>query len=296
MTRIQANLTLLVTAAIWGAGFVAQDTAMETMGPLWFVGLRFLVAFLIALPLALREHRQVTAPFAPREALTYAMIGLALFCGAVTQQFGLLTTSVTNSSFLTGLYVIIVPVLSVVFLRKLPHWIIWPAAVLALAGIYYLSGGELSRMTAGDLLTIVCAFFWGTQVLLVGIFAPGSDRPMALSAIQFLVCGLGGIFLAFALEPITWNGFVEAIPEILYAGIFSSGIAFILQVIGQRWTTAPQAAIFLSSESLFGALFGAMLLGERIGFLGYIGCALIFAAMILVEIVPEITKSRTSRA
>jgi drug/metabolite transporter (DMT)-like permease len=296
MTRLQANLVLLLTAAIWGAGFVAQDTAMEHMGPLWFVGLRFLVAFFVALPLALRENRRATQPFARREMATFFMIGLALFFGATTQQFGLLTTSVTNSSFLTGLYVIIVPLLSVIFLRKLPHWIIWPAAIMAVTGIYYLSGGSLAELAPGDLLTIVCACFWAIQVLLVGIFAPGSERPMALSAIQFLVCGLGGIACAIVFEPITLEGIRAALPEILYAGLFSSGIAFILQIIGQRWTSAPQAAIFLSSESLFGALFGALLLGERIGVMGYVGCGLIFLAMILVEIVPELTKSKYARA
>lgn len=296
MTRLQANLILLVTAAIWGAGFVAQDTAMEHMGPLWFVGLRFLVAFFVALPLALRENKRATQPFARREMATFFMIGLALFFGATTQQFGLLTTSVTNSSFLTGLYVIIVPLLSVVFLRKMPHWIIWPAAIMAVTGIYYLSGGSISELAPGDFLTIVCACFWAIQVLLVGIFAPGSERPMALSAIQFLVCGVGGLACAIVFEPITFEGIRAALPEILYAGLFSSGIAFILQIIGQRWTTAPQAAIFLSSESLFGALFGALLLGERIGMMGYVGCGLIFLAMILVEIVPELTKSKYARA
>lgn len=291
MTRIQANLLLLLTAAIWGAGFVAQNQAMETMGPLWFVGTRFLVAFFVALPLAIFEDRRVQEPFRSREALTFFAIGLALLAGATTQQFGLLTTTVTNSSFLTGLYVIIVPLMSVIFLRKMPHWIIWPAAILAVSGIYFLSGGQLSSLTTGDLLTVVCAFFWGLQVLLVGIFAPGSRRPMALSAIQFLVCGLGGLLMAIVFEPVSLDGVIQALPEILYAGVFSSGVAFILQVIGQRWTTAPQAAIFLSSESLFGALFGAILLGERIGLMGYVGCGMIFVAMIIVEVVPELRKN-----
>jgi drug/metabolite transporter (DMT)-like permease len=292
MSRLQANLILLLTAAIWGAGFVAQDMAMDNVGPLWFVGLRFGVAFLVALPLAIREHRRVKAPFAVREIWIFTLIGAALLIGATTQQFGLLTTTVTNSSFLTGLYVIIVPVMSVLFLRRMPHWIIWPAALMALSGIYFLSGGELSSLKVGDLLTIICAVFWAIQVLLVGIFAPGSERPMALSAIQFLVCSIGGLALGLALEPIDVSSIGAALPEILYAGIFSSGVAFILQVIGQRWTTPPQAAIFLASESLFGALFGAILLGERIGMIGYVGCGLIFVAMILVEIVPELARAQ----
>lgn len=292
MTRIQANLVLLLTAAIWGAAFVSQNLAMESMGPYWFVGLRFLIGFVVVLPFAIRENRRASARLSRRDIVAFCVIGLALLGGAVTQQLGMLTTSVTNTSFLTGLYVIIVPVLSIVFLRKTPHWIIWPAAAMALAGIYYLSGGQLSSLKIGDFWVIACALFFAIQMLLVGIFVSDSARPLGLSAIQFLVCGVGAIAIAVFVEPVSWSGIMDAGPEILYAGILSSGVAYTLQVVGQRWTTAPQAAIFLASESLFGALFGALLLGERITPMGYVGCGLIFAAMVAVEIVPEITKSR----
>jgi drug/metabolite transporter (DMT)-like permease len=293
MTRIQANLVLLLTAAIWGAAFVSQNLAMQSMGPFWFVGLRFLIGFLVVLPFAIRENRTASTPLTRSNVIAFCVIGLALLGGAVTQQIGMQTTTVTNTSFLTGLYVIVVPVLSVIFLRKVPHWIIWPAALMALAGIYYLSGGKLSSLRVGDFWVIACAVFFGSQVLLVGVLMSNSDRPLALSAIQFLVCGLGATAIAAAIEPVTWTGIMAAGPEILYTGVVSSGIAYTLQVIGQRWTTAPQAAIFLAGESLFGALFGSLMLGERMTSIGYIGCGLIFAAMILVEIVPELTKSRS---
>jgi drug/metabolite transporter (DMT)-like permease len=290
MTRIQANFILVVTAAIWGAAFVSQNLAMAHMGPYWFVAIRFLIGFLVVLPFAIRENRRAETPLNRRDLGAFAVIGIALLGGAVSQQIGMLTTSVTNASFLTGLYVVIVPVLSVILLRRMPHWIIWPAAAMALAGIFYLSGGELSRLVVGDFWMILCALCFGVQVLLVGMFVGGSNRPLGLSATQFLVAGLGALSIAILAEPITWDGLLAAGPHILYAGVVSSGIAYTLQVVGQRWTTAPQAAIFLASESLFGALFGALLLGERISLVGYAGCALIFAAMILVEIVPEITK------
>jgi drug/metabolite transporter (DMT)-like permease len=248
------------------------------------------------LPFAIREDRKASAPLTRRDLAAFCVIGLALLGGAVTQQIGMLTTTVTNASFLTGLYVIIVPVLSVIFLRRIPHWIIWPSALMALAGIYYLSGGQLSSLKAGDFWVIACAVFFGTQVLLVGVFVANSARPLTLSAVQFLVCGLGSLAIALFVEEISWNGFVAALPEILYAGIISSGVAYTLQVVGQRWTTAPQAAIFLASESLFGAFFGALLLGERITVTGYVGCALIFISMILVEIVPELTKTKLRQA
>lgn len=292
MTRIQANLILLLTAAIWGAAFVSQKEAMTSMGPLWFVGIRFFIGFLVVLPFAIREHGRASTPLTPRSTLAYSLCGLALLLGAITQQIGMQTTTVTNASFLTGLYVIIVPVLTVLVLRRLPHWIVWPAALLALAGIFYLAGGKLSALVTGDFWIIVCAFCFGTQVLLVGIFMSGSDRPLTLSAVQFLVTGVAALAIAAVIEPISWGGIVEAAPHLLYSGIVSSGIAYTLQVVGQRWTTAPQAAIFLASESLFGAFFGALILGERIPLLGYFGCGLIFLAMLLVELVPELTKRR----
>jgi drug/metabolite transporter (DMT)-like permease len=292
MTRIQANLILLVTAAIWGAAFVSQNLAMKSMGPLWFVGIRFVIGFLVVLPFAIREHGRARTPLNGRALAAYGLCGVALLAGAISQQIGMLTTTVTNASFLTGLYVIIVPVLSVVVLRRLPHWIVWPAAAMALAGIFYLAGGRLSALVIGDFWIILCALCFGSQVLLVGMFMAGSDRPLALSAVQFLVTGTAALVVAAFVEPLTWTGIIEAAPHLLYSGIVSSGIAYTLQVVGQRWTTAPQAAIFLASESLFGAFFGALILGERISLLGYIGCALIFLAMILVEIVPELTKKR----
>lgn len=294
MTRLQANLLLLLAGAIWGAGFVAQSTAMQAIGPLWFIGLRFAIATLVAAPLALREHRVSVAPLHKGSILQFVWVGLALLGGAVTQQLGLLTTSVTNSGFLTGLYVVMVPLLTVIFLRKAPHWIIWPAALMATGGTFLLSGGSLSLLNGGDGLTIVCALFWAVQVMLVGIFVARSSRPMALSAVQFAVCTLGGCLLGLVFEPLSLNAVRAALPEILYAGLLSSGVAFILQVVAQRYTTAPQAAIFLSSEALFAALFGALLLGETITPLGYLGCAIIFLAMLMVEIVPEIIRSRNT--
>ncbi len=293
VTRIQANLFLLLSGAIWGAGFVAQSTAMDSIGPLWFIGLRFAIATAVAAPLALWEHRKAEQPMPKSSIRNFLWIGLALFAGAVTQQLGLLTTTVTNSGFLTGLYVVFVPMLTVIFLRRKPHWIIWPAAGMAVLGIFLLSGGKLAGLNSGDFLTIVCAVFWALQVMLVGIFVGRSGRPMLLSMVQFSVCAVLGCAAGAIFEPLDLTAVANALPEILYAGFFSSGIGFICQVVGQRYTTAPQAAIFLSSEALFAALLGVLLLGETITPVGYIGCAVIFAAMLIAEIVPELTKPKS---
>lgn len=296
MSRIQANLLLLLAAAIWGGGFVAQSTAMKSIGPFWFIGLRFAVATIVVLPFVWMENRKTTQPLTPRNWLSFLLIGIALFGGAATQQLGLLTTTVTNSSFITGLYVVFVPLIAVIFLRRAPHWIIWPAALMALGGIYLLSGGSFSRLTIGDFLTVICALFWAAQITLAGAAVNETGRPLGISAMQFAVTAVLALAVAAAIEPISMAAIRSALGEILYVGIFSSGLAFALQVIGQRYTTAPQAAIFLSSEALFGASLGALLLGETIGPIGYAGCALMFAAMLTVELVPEIGRRRSPAA
>ena len=287
-------MLLLAVAAIWGFAFVMQAQSMDAIGPLWFVGLRFLIATLVTLPMAIMEHRKAGAPLGHRNIIGFSVIGLALFLGSAVQQFGLMTTTVTNSGFLTALYVVIVPFLSLIFLRKIPHWVIWPAALLAFFGIFLLSGGHMAGFSNGDLLTIVSAGFFAVQLLLIGLLVGDSGRPMALCLFQFAICGLAGILLASLLEPIDLARVMTRWHEIIFVGVFSSGFGFIGQVIGQRYTTAPQAAIFLCSESLFAALFGALLLGESISAVGYIGCAMIFCALIAVEILPELTKNRAN--
>ncbi|MEF0938703.1 DMT family transporter [Rhizobium sp. BR 362] len=296
MTRIQANLVLLLAAAIWGGGFVAQSTAMKAIGPFWFIGLRFAVATIVVLPFVWMENRKAEKPLTRRNWLSFFLIGVALFGGAATQQIGLLTTTVTNSSFITGLYVVFVPLIAVVFLRRPPHWIVWPAALIALGGIYLLSGGSFSRLTVGDFLTVVCALFWAAQITLAGSSVSETRRPLGISAVQFAVTAVAALAVAVIAEPISIADIQGALGEILYVGIFSSGLAFVLQVIGQRYTTAPQAAIFLSSEALFGASLGSLLLGETMGPFGYAGCGLMFTAMLAVELVPELVRRRSVEA
>lgn len=295
MNRKKANLLLLLAGAVWGMGFVAQSTAMDAIGPMLFVGLRFALAFLVVLPFALLETRRAKTGLAAADMTGFVWIGLLLFAAMAVQQVGLLTTTVTNAGFLTGLYVIFVPILMVVFLRRFPHPVIWPGALLALAGIWLLSGGDLSALNTGDALVILCALFWACQVLLIGIYGARSGRPLTLSAIQFAICAVLGLVAGALTEPVAWNAIVEATPEILYAGVFSSGLAFTLQVIGQRYTSSAQAAIFLSSEALFAALFGAVFLGERIAAAGYLGCLFIFVAMLAVEIVPATIGRRSGK-
>ena len=290
MNRATANALLLVTGAVWGMGFVAQSTAMEAIGPVFFTGLRFLTAALAVAPLALWEMRRARAAgqraLSPAQWRNFSLLGTILFASLAAQQIGLLTTTVTNSGFLTGTYVVLVPIIGVVLLREFPHPVVWPAAAVTLAGILLLAGGRLDRLTEGDLWTLACAVLWAFHVIALGRFVRDASRPFTLAFTQFLVCGLIGVALAPALEPVSPGLIVAAAPEIAFAGIVSGGIAFTLQAVAQRHTTAPQAAIFMSTEAPFAALFGALLLAERVPAVGLLGCALILVAILAVELVP----------
>jgi len=294
MSQWSANLLLLLAGALWGMGFVSQQVAMDSVGPFTFIAFRFAVASLLVLPFAVRECRIGAGALPSLQGIhwvQFAIIGLCLFGGMATQQIGLLTITVTSSGFLTGLYVVFTPLLSVALLRKWPHRIVWPAALLSFAGIFLLSGGDFSALQKGDFLTIISALFWAIQLVLIAQFVGRSQRPLTLSFVQFAVTSLLAASIAIVTETVNLPKLQGALFEILYSGIFATGIAFSLQVIGQRYTSAPQAAIFLSSESLFAALFGALILSERIGWLGLAGCGLIFSAMLLVELVPELQKN-----
>jgi drug/metabolite transporter (DMT)-like permease len=286
MPRHLANLLLLSAGAIWGAGFVAQSTAMDNLGPYLFIGLRFVVASVVLAPFAWLESRKAAQPVAPAHLGGFALAGLALFSGMALQQVGLTITTVTNSGFLTGLYVVFVPFITLLVMRQRLHPVIWPAALMTFIGIWMLAGGSLADLNAGDVLTIGCAVMWATQVILVGRFVGPSGRPLTLSFVQFSLAGVLGIGLGLAVEGFDLAAVIATLPEILFTGVIATGLAFTLQVIGQRYTTAPQAAIFLSTESLFAALFGAVILSEQIPALGYAGGLLIFMAILLAELGP----------
>jgi drug/metabolite transporter (DMT)-like permease len=286
MPRHLANLLLLSAGAIWGAGFVAQSTAMDNLGPYLFIGLRFVVASVVLAPFAWLESRKAAQPVAPAHLGGFALAGLALFSGMALQQVGLTITTVTNSGFLTGLYVVFVPFITLLVMRQRLHPVIWPAALMTFIGIWMLAGGSLADLNAGDILTIGCAVMWAIQVILVGRFVGPSGRPLTLSFVQFSLAGVLGIGLGLAVEGFDLAAVIATLPEILFTGVIATGLAFTLQVIGQRYTTAPQAAIFLSTESLFAALFGAVILSEQIPALGYAGGLLIFMAILLAELGP----------
>lgn len=305
MSRTTANLLLLCAGAIWGMGFVAQQTAMDDIGPMLFIALRFLLAGLAVTPFAIAEMKRKNVASMSAEILRYKgsffMVGLAFFLGMAFQQVGLIGTSVTNAGFLTALYVIIVPIVMVTILRVSQPFIIWPASMIALVGIYLLSGGNLAALNSGDILIIICALFWAGHVILTGRVGQKTDLPVTMATLQFFItaalafAGFGVATLFGLGETLpTLAQLKSATPEILYAGLFAGGLGFTLQAVGQRYTSESAAAVLISTESLFAAMFGAFFLSERLATLGYVGCGLIFVAILMVELMPR--KANTAQA
>ena len=289
MTSRLANLLLLFAGAIWGMGFVAQQTAMQDIGPMAFIGLRFLLASSVLLPFAFAEHWNTERKLSTPDLLKFIPVGVVFFGAVALQQYGIMTTSVTNAGFLTALYVVLVPLAMLIILRERQTLAVWPASILALTGIYLLSDGQFSSLNSGDWLTILCAVFWAFHVILTGKVGAVTGAPVRMATVQFAICGLLGLTgywltpLAGPAEPaLNWQIISAAGPEILYASLIAGGLAFTLQAVGQQHTKEATAAIMLSTESLFAALFGTLLLGEQLSLIGYLGCALIFASLLLV--------------
>jgi drug/metabolite transporter (DMT)-like permease len=289
MNRLQANLLLLLAAMIWGSSFVVQQIGTGELGTITFTGARFLVGALLVLPFAAKQYLRVHSAerrFIASDWLGMLLTGTVLFTAAALQQHGILRTTVTNSGFLTALYVPLVPVIGLLFLRRRVHFSIWPAAICCFLGTYILSGAQHVELVSGDLWVISSTIFWATHVILVGFLASRTRAPIVVAGLQFLVCGIIGIGLGILVESPNLVMFIEAGWGILYIGVFSVGMAFTLQVVGQRYTPAADAAIILSSETVFAALGGMIFLGERLSLLQLSGAGLILASILAVELLP----------
>jgi drug/metabolite transporter (DMT)-like permease len=284
---LRADLLMLITAMIWGSGFVAQTSGMDHIGPYLYTGLRFALGSLCLLPLLLRRSDAVKPePLMTRGLLLGGIVmGLALCTGINLQQVGLLFTSVTNAGFITGLYVIVVPLLGLLLGHKTGTGT-WLGAGLAVVGMFLLSVGDNFHVASGDWLQLIGAFVWGGHVILVGVFASRHDA-IRLAFLQFLTCSVISLILALIFEDIQLPSIIAAGPALLYGGVVAVGIGYTLQVVAQKDAIASHAAIILSLEAVFAAIAGALLLGESLHLKGYLGCALMLAGMLLAQLWPK---------
>lgn len=294
MERLKADLSLLLAAFIWGTAFVAQKSAVASIGPILFLGCRFLLSTLLLAPLAWMESRKRAEKLAPADWRLALMVGLSLFFGMAIQQIGIVTTSTTNAGFLTAIYTALVPVAAWVLLRNRPRLAIVAACAVSLAGAWLLEQGGTTPQSwgRGDVLILISDIGQAVQIILVERFLARHSRPLLLSFFQYAVITALSFPLAFAFETVSWDGISQVIPSILYAGILSGGVAFTLQIVAQRHTPAAEAAIIMSLESVFAALAGAWLFSERLGPTGLAGCALILGGVLLVQILPLLRRNR----
>lgn len=285
---VRSNALLMLTACIWGFAFVAQRVGMDFVGPFTYNGIRFALGSLSLLPLIVFLERQNTAtrrrPATDMKTLVAGsgLAGLALFIGASLQQVGLVYTTAGNAGFITGLYVVIVPIMGL-FWRQRPDTGTWVGAILAAWGMYFLSITEHFTIAFGDFLELIGAFFWAGHVLIIGWLSRRID-PLKLSVGQFAACSVLSLITAVIIEKITWGGIVQAAVPILYGGLLSVGVAYTLQVVAQQHAHSAHAAIILSLEAVFAAIGGWLLLGEVLTARGAIGCAMMLSGMLLSQL------------
>ncbi len=294
MTRLRADFLLLFAAAIWGLAFVYQKTAMTSVGPLTFIAARAIVATLALLPLAVIEHSRAGVPTRKlhQPSQTFGVLqagllaGLAFFIAAALQQFGLRTATATNGGFLTALYVVFTPPLAFLLRRASPGPAIIPAALLSALGTWMLGGSAFAALSTGDWLIAACAIFWALHVILAELGA-AFDRPVVFTCVQFATVGIAASIGASIFESVSLAALIAARTEILYVGILSSAGTFTILTLALRYAPASEAAIIISTESLFAALAGSILLGERLSPIAWLGAALIMAAVLLVQLAPR---------
>ena len=290
--RLRANALLTLTAMIWGFAFSAQRSGMDSLGPFAYNAARFALGALSVLPLLLASLRRPAAgpaakprPTAGRRAAYAAITGTVLFFGTSFQQAGLVTTTAGNAGFITCLYVVLVPIAGLAFGRR-SGLRIWIGAVVALIGLYVLGVDEGIRMTKGDRLELVGAFFWTAHILVVGRFGSLMDG-LELAAGQYLVCSALSLCGALAFEPAPFAGIAAAAVPILYGGIMSTGVAFTLQIYAQKTAHPAHASIIMSMESLFAAIGGSIILGESLTARLAVGGLLMLAGTVVSQIEPR---------
>ncbi len=284
---LTADFLLLMTAMIWGFAFVAQRVGMDYVGPFTFNAIRFALGSLSLLPLIwLLKKRQTATTTTGQQKKAVLLGGLltggALFAGASLQQAGMVYTTAGKAGFITGLYVVIVPLLGL-FWKQRPGLGTWLGAVMAAAGLYFLSITSEFTISIGDFLVLLSAFFWSGHVLLIGWLAPRTDV-LILAAVQFAICSLLSLMTALVIETITLTSIWQGIIPILYGGFCSVGIAYTLQIIAQRNAHPAHSAIIMSLEGLFAAIGGWLVLGEVLSLRGLFGCALMFTGMMFSQL------------
>ena len=297
--KILGNALLILTAMIWGTAFVFQRTGMESIEPITFNAARMALAAVavgaVSVVTAPAEKKRfagerITGPgeeqhraYNRNTLIGGICCGTFLAAASIFQQMGIVYTTAGKAGFITAMYMLLVPVIGTVFFHKRNSWIVWLAVLIGVAGMYLLCMTEGFRLTRGDTLVCICALLFSGHILCCDHFVQLGD-PIRISAIQFAACTVLSAIAAVILEQPTWDKIVSAAIPILYCGLISGGLGYTLQIIAQKFTDPTIASLLMSLESVFAVIAGALLLGERMSTRELMGCVVMFAAIVLVQI------------
>ncbi len=282
--RTGANLFMLLGAVVWGVAFVAQGNAMEHIGPFTLGAARFLLGAVVLLPVYLISKKRGAADDAPARDYIKAgvVVGTILFAGATLQQYGLVYSTAGKTSFITSLYMVMVPFAAHFIFKRRVGLRAFAAAFTALAGIFLLCASGGGGLNIGDVYTFVGAIFWAAQILAIEKYASGLDG-FKFAMCEFLTCSALSAVCMLLFESPTAEGVSAAAGLIAYCGVLSVGVGFTAQIICIKYTDPFAASVIMSCESVFGALAGWLLAGEEMTLRQIIGCALVFAAVVAAQ-------------
>ena len=293
-TNVKNSLILLLTATIWGIAFVAQSVGMDHVGPFTFLAVRSYIGAIVLLPCIwllnkINPKKEKNVSIEEKKASRKTLIiggiccGVCLMSASAFQQMGIQYTTVGRAGFITACYIILVPIISWIFLKKKCNPIIWAAVALSLVGLYLLCITDGFSIGKGDLLVLICSILFSLHILVIDHFSPLTDG-VKMSCIQFLVCGILSTIPALIFESPNIHDILQAWMPILYAGALSSGVAYTLQIIGQKGMNPTVASLILSLESCISVLAGWILLNQKLTIRELSGCVLMFAAIILAQL------------
>lgn len=295
--KLRGSIMLLMTAMIWGLAFVAQSDGMNYVGPFTYNASRTLLGGVVLIPvialfrLIPQKNKADTPKNAPlKTTITGGIVcGTVFFVASTLQQIGITMTTAGKAGFVTALYIVIVPIIGVIVYHKTTLKI-WICCVIAIAGFYFLCITEDFGVSTGDLLVLACAFFFAVHIMVIDRFNAKNTDGTLMSCIQFFTAGIMMLVCMFIFEQPDIDAVFAAWLPILYGGVMSCGIAYTLQILGQRHTEPTVATLIMSLESVFAALSGWLLLGESLSIKELCGCALVFIAVVLAQI--DIKKRR----
>ena len=289
MKKTLSFIALIICTFIWGTTFIAQDTGMDAIGPYTFNSVRFYVAFIVVMPFVFLERKKIRLFVKGNEKKFIKLmipVGLSLFFGTQLQQISLLYTDVANAAFFTIFYVPLVPIIVYFLFSEKIHWAIWPSAFACVIGGYFLTDFGNATVRLGDTLVLIGAVFWALHIIYIGRLVSEFDMPFLIAFLQNLVVATLSLFLALLFEEINLENIKLETFEILYAGVLSGGVAFVLQLFGQRNINPAPAAIIMSLEGVFATISAWIILTQILGLGNIIGCTLILFGVLFSQIIP----------